>query len=107
LAFICRVDNRLKEIKMYLEEKALGEGPSLQGLYNFAKDQYPSLEYQWDNAHICACAKYAEKIGQTDEWHHRAYGGGIVWNQLNNIAGYEPRTYGGLAKRIKELLPVE
>jgi hypothetical protein len=87
---------------MYLEDKAPGEGPSISGFLEFTKDQCPTVKYQWDNSHICACARYAKKIGQVDGWRNRSYSTDTVWGWLNSIASHQPHTYGALTKRLKE-----
>lgn len=68
---------------MFVEDKASGETPSLDGFIDFCSSKDPSEKYHWPDSRECACGQYLKFIGQfTPQW----VGSSDLMGKLDRIA---------------------
>jgi hypothetical protein len=67
-------------------------------------DKEPGADYNWENAHECACGQYSHEYGDPNSTRWIA----SEWiGRLNTCASEAPRTFGALAERWARLSPGE
>jgi hypothetical protein len=74
--------------------------PSLEDFLAWLETKPSDEKYWWPDASICACGQYAASIGIVS-W----VGGAAtcpVFEQINRLAQYRPRTFGALLGRALE-----
>ena len=81
---------------MYVDEKRQGEPsviaprdePSLDGFISFLETKWRWQRYRWDDAGNCACAQYADSIGEKGNswWCEDDTCEDAAWHRLNKLA---------------------
>jgi hypothetical protein len=92
--------------KMFTDDKAAGESqavPTVRGFLDFVSKQPALKEYSYFDNKACACAQYANEIGDQGEWLRRTEDLRSPWHQLDGAAVGRPRTFGALARRLEAL----
>jgi hypothetical protein len=95
---------------MFLIDKALGETqiePSFKTMLEWVAKQPADKEYVYTDECACACAQFAQAIGQMASWENRRPGyiplwpRESIWRRLDTVACGWPRTFGALAERLR------
>jgi hypothetical protein len=89
---------------MYVDEKAPGEAliaPSIRTMLAWLEGRPADDFYCYSSETHCACAQFADAIGDAHGWLNRNLQTGSPWQYLNNIASLEPHTFGALAERLR------
>lgn len=78
---------------------------TLEAFADWAGKQPRDKRYNYENAHVCACAQYAESLGLNFREILSIVPRESIWRTMDNIAGDAiPHTFGNLHDKLRDTI---